>query len=175
MKIALGSMNPVKIEAVKCAACLFWPEAEVVSVDVPSGISDMPRSDRESIEGARNRAKNALQKTGSDIGIGLEGHVKETDYGMLLTGVAVAVDRQGRMGMGDNGGFLLPDKIADEIRKGKELGPVMDRFSDVENSKQKLGASGFFTNGLVPRKDAFERGVIFALTRFAKPELFSDK
>jgi inosine/xanthosine triphosphatase len=152
MKIAVGSMNPVKVEAARRASCMFWPDAEVIAVDVPSGISAMPRSDSESMEGALNRARGALAISGCDIAIGLEGHVKETGFGMLLAGVAVAVDREGRTGIGDNGGFLLPEKVAREVREGKELGPVMDMFTNVENSKQKSGASGYFTNGIVPRQ-----------------------
>ena len=53
MKIAVGSENPVKINAVKHAFKLVWPKKkwEVIGVKVTSGVSDQPMSDVESIKG----------------------------------------------------------------------------------------------------------------------------
>ncbi len=172
MKIAIGSKNPVKIKAVENIVSKIWPEAEMVSVNVPSGISEMPKSDQEAIIGANTRAKNALELVKADLGIGLEGNCQEMDHGMFLTGWVSAIDKHGNIGLGNSGGTLLPEKVAKEIRKGKELGPVMDEIIGDHNTKQKSGAIGFLTNNHVPRTEAFERGVIFALTRFIKSEVY---
>ena len=61
MKIAVGSANPVKVEAVRTMAQRIWPEVELVAMDVPSGVSAMPMSDTEALTGARNRAQAARQ------------------------------------------------------------------------------------------------------------------
>jgi non-canonical (house-cleaning) NTP pyrophosphatase len=91
---------------------------------------------------------------------------------MFVSGWVAAVDGEGREGIGSGGRALLPDSVAEEIRKGKELGPVMDTLLGDRNTKQKLGAVGSLTRGLVPRVEAFERTVIYALTKFIRPELY---
>jgi len=172
MKIAVGTKNPVKVRAVKRIAGRMWAHAEVLSVDVPSSVSEQPMSDEEAIEGARNRARLALEKTGADLGIGLEGCSVETRYGMFLTGWVVAVDKKGRTGIGCGGRMLLPDKVASEVRRGKELGPVMDALVGDHNTKQKEGAVGILTRGLIVREEAFHVPLIYALARFYNEEWY---
>lgn len=171
-KISVGSKNPVKIEAVENAVKKIWPDAKVAAVDVPSGVSEQPTSDDEAIEGATNRARLSLQKIDAQLGIGLEGSTVDTKYGMFLSGWVVAVDRNGEMGIGCGGRLLLPEKVASEIRCGKELGPVMDKFVGIHNTKQKLGTVGILTNNLIPRAIAFEKNVIYALTKFINPDAY---
>ena len=62
-KVAVGSKNPVKIEAVRLAFKTAWPRKEwaVEGVEVDSGVPDQPMSDEESICGARNRAQRSLE------------------------------------------------------------------------------------------------------------------
>jgi len=170
MRISVGSKNPVKIKAVESAVRKIWPEAEIISVDAPSGVSEQPPTDDEAITGAKNRAKISLQKTNADLGIGLEGNTVDTKHGMIMSGWVAAVDRRGNYGLGGSGSILLPEKIASEVRKGKELGPVMDKLLGDTNTKQKHGAVGHLTNHLVPRAVAAENSVIYALARFINPK-----
>jgi len=171
-KISVGSQNPVKIAAVKNSVKKIWADAEVVAVKVSPGVGEQPTSDDEALEGAANRAQESLQKTGSDLGIGLEGFTVDTEYGMFLSGWVVAVDRNGEMGIGGGGKLLLPEEVAGKIRKGRELGPVMDEFVGDYNTKQKQGAVGILTNNLVTRTDAFERCVIYALAKFFNSDYY---
>lgn len=172
MKFAVGSKNPVKVSAVEEVINDVWNNAEIISVKASSGISVMPTTQNESIQGAINRARDALQKTDADFGIGLEGCVAESEYGMFLLGHVVILDREDKMGIGNCGGMILPESIAKEMRDGKELGPVMDIFTGIKNLKQKDGAIGYFTNGLITRKDGFKTGVSFALSRFLNKKAY---
>lgn len=172
MKISVGSKNPIKISAVENAVKKIWPGAEVVSAEVNHGTSEQPMSDEEAIQGAANRAKLSLEKFSADIGIGLEGCVNDTKHGMFLSGWVAAIDKNGEIGIGGGGGLLLPEKIASEIRKGKELGPVMDKFIGGHNTKQKQGTVGILTNNLIPRTEAFEKSVIYALAKFINPHYY---
>ncbi len=63
LKVAVGSMNPVKIEAVKLAFKKVFPkkQLEIVGVEVDSGVSVQPMNDRESIKGAKNRAYTKIE------------------------------------------------------------------------------------------------------------------
>lgn len=171
-KIAVGSKNPVKIAAVKRAVKDIWPKAKIVSVEVSHGICEQPTSDDEAIKGAKNRARASLKMAGVDLGIGLEGGVNDTSHGMFLTGWIVVVDKKGNVGVGSGGRLLLPEKIALEIKKGKELGPVMDKFIGGKNIKQKQGAVGIFTNNLITRTEALEKAVVYALAKFISPKYY---
>lgn len=172
--ISVGSKNPVKIAAVENVVKKIWPDAEVVAVEVGHGISEQPTSDDEAIEGATNRAKLSLEKTGADLGIGMEGHTIDTKHGMFLSGWVVAVDKKDNMGIGGGNNLLLPEKIASEIRKGRELGPVMDEFTGINNIKQKQGAVGFLTNDLITRTTTVEKSIIYALARFITSDYYKD-
>jgi len=172
MKVAVGSANPVKIAAVENVVKRAWPGAVVEGVSVSSDVSEMPMSSKEAIQGATNRAKAALTKLNADLGIGLEGSAIDTEHGMFMTGWTVAVHSDGRVGVGGGGSILLPEKIAKELRKGRELGPVIDEVIGQHNTKQNQGTTGVLTNGLLNRTQAFEHQVINALALFLKEELY---
>lgn len=166
MKIAVGSTNPVKVTAVQQIMAAAFPEATVISVDVPSGVSNMPMSDAECIAGAKNRAVAAQQQRDADLGVGLEGGVQATPEGLMLVGWVAIVDRNGRFGIGGAGRLPLPDPIAMRVLTGEELGPVLDELLDTHNIKQKGGAVGALTGELMLRSDAFALSVAYALGPF---------
>ncbi|MFP3360884.1 DUF84 family protein, partial [Planococcus sp. SIMBA_143] len=53
----------------------------------------------------------------------------------------------------------LPNEISNEIRAGKELGPLMDEFTQRTGIRKKEGAIGVFTNGLLTREEMFRHVV----------------
>ena len=169
MKIAVGSTNPVKVEAVRTMAQRIWPAVEIISVAAPSGISDMPMSDEEALTGARNRAKAAQQAAGADLGVGLEGGVHPESFGLALHGWVVIVDGNGREGIGGGARLPLPQSIAQRVLAGEELGDVMDDVLNDHNVKQKGGAVGALTAGLVMRQETFAVAVAYALSPFIVP------
>jgi inosine/xanthosine triphosphatase len=172
MKVAVGSLNPVKVSAVRSVFEKVWAEIEVVSASVPSGVSEMPIGDEVILEGARNRAVAVRERLDADFGVGLEGGVHPDSTGLLLMGWVVVVDRNGREGVGGTARLPLPGDIALQILAGRELGPLMDELLGVENIKQKGGAVGALTAGLVSRSETFEVAVAYALSPFVVPELF---
>ena len=49
------------------------------SANVPSGVSDQPRSEQETLEGARNRARSAARGyPHADYWVGIEGGIEDT-------------------------------------------------------------------------------------------------
>ncbi|MCP5094237.1 MAG: DUF84 family protein, partial [Chloroflexi bacterium] len=100
MKVAVGTKNPVKITAVRTHILRVWPDAEIISVPVPTGVSEMPMTDDETILGATNRAIAARKAIDADLGFGLEGGVHPHGSGLILHGWVVIVDRNGSQGIG---------------------------------------------------------------------------
>lgn len=153
MKIVIGSKNPAKVSAVKNAFIIEGVEFE--AIDIPSHVSEQPFTDDETIQGAKNRAMGALLQGNGDIGIGLEGGVQETSHGLLLCnwGALAAPDMEPIIAGGAR--FLLPEEIAERLRAGEELGPVMEDYAQMKNVRKHEGAVGIFTNGVINRLDMF--------------------
>lgn len=153
MKIVIGSKNPAKISAVQ--SVFNSGDIEFIPVNVPSGVRDQPFSDEETIKGAINRAYSALEAGGGKLGIGLEGGVQETEYGLFLCNWG-ALAEQGKPPIIAGGARIpLPKEVADKLLAGEELGPVMESFTNNEEVRKKEGAIGVFTNGQISRSEMF--------------------
>ena len=77
-RIVVASKNPVKARAALNGFRRVFPEEtfEVETVSVASGVSDQPLSDDETLRGARNRARAAMERVpDADAWVGLEGGV----------------------------------------------------------------------------------------------------
>src|SRR5436309_1627853 len=83
--VAVGSTNPVKIGAVRAMIAQVWADARVDGVSVPSGVSDQPIGDDETIRGALARAAAARDALGTELGVGIEGGVVERSDGTMRT------------------------------------------------------------------------------------------
>lgn len=171
-KIAVGSLNPVKINAVRGSFVRPWPEATVEGVEVDTGVSAMPMSDDECLTGARNRARLAREMNDADFGVGLEGGVNQESAGLMLLGWVVIVHRDGRESVACTTKIPLPKMLADRVLAGEELGPVMDDVLNATGTAKKGGASGALTAGLVMRQAKFEMAVAYALSPFVAPQFY---
>lgn len=170
MHIFVGSHNPVKVNSVVGAASETWPEVIVEGFDVPSGIAEQPRTDKETKSGAINRAKAALfeglqkyesegreLKTDEVLGVGLEGGVFEDEDGQMWSTVwAVVVDKTDFMEFANGARFMVPDIVADKIRKGEEMGPVIAKVAGESDVKKKQGMIGITTKGFVDRTEEYQ-------------------
>jgi inosine/xanthosine triphosphatase len=174
MKIAVGSTNPVKINATKQAFQKVWPKKkwEVVGFEVSSGVADQPMSDIESIKGAINRAKGALKLGKADYGVGLEGGIQKTNGVWFDTGWIVVIDKNGTKGIGTSIRMQSPPAMMKYVKKGMELGHIDDMLFGEKNTKHKQGHFGLMSKGVLLREEAYQHGVISALVRFLHPKLF---
>lgn len=158
MNLAVGSTNPVKIDAVERTLERYDPT--VIAVDVDSGVSDQPRSIEETVTGAENRARRALAATDADYGVGLEGGVARVEgtagLSLIMWGAVTDGDRTER---GGGPTLRLPDGVAGRLEKGAELGPVMDDLLGTEGVAKADGAVGVFTDGLTDRTRALGEAV----------------
>ncbi|GAB7387826.1 DUF84 family protein [Bacillaceae bacterium] len=178
LRVAVGSRNPAKVEAARAAFCAIGLAAEVAGIAVPSGVPPQPFSDEETIRGAINRAKAALACGGEapyDYGIGLEGGVVETEYGMFVCNWGAVVDREGTVGIGGGHRVQLPPAIASAVRAGKELGEAVKEWAEGESFHRRDGAIGFLTRNAVTREAMFRDVVICAFSRFLQPAVYAGK
>ncbi|MEO8334365.1 MAG: inosine/xanthosine triphosphatase [bacterium] len=166
-RIAVGSKNPVKIGAARAVFARLAPEASVDGVAVPSGVSDQPWGDDETIRGAVARAHAARAALDADWGVGIEGGVIDDGGTRVRTCAwAAIVGRDGREGVGGSLSLELPPRVAELVRGGMELGHAMDAVTGQQNVKHGLGAVGILTAGIVTRQGAYETLVAYALVPF---------
>jgi len=174
MIINIGSKNPVKISAVKNAFSHYFKNIQINSVKVNSGVSSTPLSLKETIQGAKNRAKNTFKNC--DFSIGIEAGFFESpgsDTGYHLTSYTAIYDGK-RFYLGGSPILELPKKIVQEVLKGKELGLLIDDAMNLKNNKQKIGVVGILTKGILHRQKALEQGIITALCPIINKKFYKD-
>jgi inosine/xanthosine triphosphatase len=171
-RVAVGSTNPSKVEAVRAILAKLAPEAEVVGLEVPSGVPAQPVGLAETRKGAQNRATAALAAAQADLGVGLEGGVEFDADGCWVINVAVVVDRQGRAGHAQGLRMLLPPYVGSRIQQGLELGDVIDELARQQNTRLHAGAVGVLTDGAINRRLMWEMAFASALPPLLHPGLY---
>lgn len=172
--VAVGSTNPVKLAAVQAVIAELWPAARVQALAVDPGVPDQPISDEQMVAGARARAVAARAALDADLGVGLEGGVHRSPWGLLLTGWVAVVDRAGRQGLGSGGRLPLPAVLAQAVLAGEELGLAVDRLAGQHDTKRGPGAVGILTRGLVRRDEAFRVATAYAMAQLLHPEWYQN-
>ncbi|WP_407568870.1 inosine/xanthosine triphosphatase [Deinococcus altitudinis] len=172
--VSAGSTNPAKLKPVQTVFGQVYPGAEVQGISVPSGVREQPIGVEETTLGAINRARAALAGVpGAVFGAGLEGGVRFDGHGCWLFGV-VAVVNGARLELGRTAELRLPEQVAERLRAGEELGPVMDTLTGERNIKQKAGTVGFLTGGLLTRSDVWRMALTLSLAPFMHPQLYPE-
>ena len=174
MKIIVASKNPVKIRAALKGFEKMFPKEKfaIEGISVPSGVPDQPTSDRESLNGALNRAKNASKAyLNADFWVGMEAATTESD-GEMRSYSWVVVKSKNKIGKGRTTTYILPEKIASLIKQGMELGDADDLVFKKKNSKQENGSVGILTHNVIDRVEMYWPAVAMALIPFKNPELY---
>lgn len=174
-KIVIGSINPVKINAVKkgFAKTFNIKNFDIVSLNVPSNVSNQPMTNEETLQGAINRAVNCKKEIpNADYYFGIEGGVNIFNNQMEVFAWIYVLNNSSKIGLSRTASFFLPDSIKNLILKGIELGEADDIIFNRKNSKQQNGAVGMLTNNLIDRTKYYEEAVVLALIPFLNPDLY---
>lgn len=163
MTVFVGSTNPVKLHAVQLALRDVYPDAQVLGFETESGVGDQPLSDEETMLGARNRARAALAagqvahpEVTDVLGLGLEGGVFSTKQdGMWSTVWVVVADPAGQLYEANGARVRVSEVIAQRIRDGQEMGPIMQQLTGISDVRKKQGMFGIITNNYVDRTEAY--------------------
>lgn len=180
MKIIIGSANPQKIKAVQELAPIyeFMQNAEVLGVEVDSGISDQPKTLDEIILGAKNRAQNAFNSTtGATLGFGIESGIMPASH--TKTGFvnlcACAIHDGNDFYVGLSGAFELPSEvvnlIVNEDMNTSEACKKIDLTSH-EYVGHADGIIGILSKSKLTRLTYSKQAVQMALIRYENKELY---
>ena len=172
--VVIASGNPVKIQAVAAGFNRLFP-GETFSfegLDLPSGVSDQPYGDQETLTGAVNRARAAQkQRPQAHFWVGVEGGVAGSGGELMAFAWVVILDER-RAGRSRTGVFFLPPEVARLVHAGMELGEADDQVFNRSDSKRQEGAIGILTAGALDRRSFYEQAVILALLPFRNPQLY---
>ena len=169
MKIAVGSMNSVKYEAVQAViGAFFGGETTVVPVAVDSGVPPQP-VDGQISAGARSRAKRAMAATDADWGVGIEAGVIRQPGNLppVVVQIVAIADRDERVTWGMSPGFELPSGVVARLQTGQTLAEAMAAvYGEAFDVGQ--GAIAALSGGRITRADltrtAVEMSVVPRLT-----------
>ena len=172
--IAVGSLNPSKVNAVRSVIERAQLEATVCPVDAPSGVASQPIGVAEITQGARQRAMYARTSMQADWGVGMEGGVEfdQKGHAWLFSMVIIVTTNHGDS-LARGGQLRLPPIVAQRLRAGAELGPLMDELIGTTNLKHGLGAIGYLTKGLITREDSYRDSFSRALVPLLHPHLYA--
>ena len=170
VKLAIGSYNPVKIEATRKASSIFWKDPEVFGFDANSDITEMPMTKEETRDGAKNRANSALrwlrknEQDGILLGVGMEGGVCSFRGDWYLFGATFVTDGNVESWGGETM-VRLPIKMYEGLEGGKiELGTVTDNLTGEKETKKRGGAIAVLSDNKILRDDLFDFALQQALT-----------
>jgi inosine/xanthosine triphosphatase len=180
MIIAIGSLNPVKVQAVE-ETLKEYPglaHATCVSVSAASEVSDQPMSLEEIIQGAKNRARNAFKETaGCHYAIGLESGLfaaPGTQTGYLESSICCIYNgRQDFIGM--SCGFEIPEQILSYVLEKKmDLGQACHASGATQNTKlgSAEGLIGILSKNRITRKDYTKQSIMTALMQIEQAEIY---
>ena len=179
IKVALGSTQQPKVEAIKSAFAKIYPgeEIELIAQKSSSGVDDQPRSVEETSLGAYNRAQNLI-KAGvkADFYIGIEGGVWLNNFlgkeKFFLIGAVYVTD--GKIdSLAYSGAIELSDYAKLEIiDKKRELAPVAEEMFSKANVRGTNGTVGELTNDFITRAQSFENGILMAMAKFYNKDLY---
>lgn len=187
MIIVVGSTRGPKVEALRrvlgglARVDGAFEGAEVVPFDASFAAPPMPLSMEEMLEGARGRAQLALESLAAsgrraDFAVGLEGGIDlrrtaPSSRGFLMSWAYVTDGKRGAHGCG--GAVEVPPGLLESVvDRGIELAEAMDALSGERGVRDRQGAWGVLTRGLVDRTASFEIALLNAFAPFYNTETY---
>lgn len=166
MKIAVGTQNKGKIEAVRNGLSKYpdYLDVEVIGIKTDSGVNHQPIGLDETILGAKNRARFAYELGKADLGFGLEAGIflvpqTKSDY-MDTTACAIYDGKEYHLGLSSC--FEYPKEMIKKVlEEGKEISDVAMEmgFSEDTSFREDNGMIGLLTKGIITRTTYSEQAV----------------
>ena len=166
--IAVGSLNPVKIEAVRSVMERIYGQVRIFAYDAPSEVPEQPFGEQ-TPQGAKNRARNAIN--GHTLSVGIEAGVFEMFDTLYDIQYCAVLDKDGKYTIGTGSGFRYPDRVVEEVRNGMTVGDAMKKVYGKDNPGKAQGAIGILSKGILDRKSLTEQSVLAAML----PRIWDEK
>jgi len=176
MMVGVGSMNEVKIEAVRICFEKFFGGVDIVPVSVE--VPPQPIGFEETLRGAVIRALKALDGADADLGVGIEAgliRIPHTITGYADQHICAIIDADEGVTLGFSMTLEFPEIVVRRILSGqaREAEEVMEEISGIREIGRKGGAVGYLTREHVRRIDLCIQAVTSALIPRLNPQLYN--
>lgn len=171
--VNVGSKNKAKIWATRDVFLKVFKKVEIHGVEMETRASGIPMDD-EAIEGAVERAKEAIKN--ADFGVGIECGLfinDKLDSGFFVQYCAI-VDKRGALTMGHGPGFVLPQSVVADLRGGFPVAEVIKTCLGVSTIEEEKGTVGHLSKGLTNRRKLTEHAVLMALLPRLRLDLYPE-
>ncbi len=171
VRVNVGSTNPVKVRAVRNVFARLFMMARVTGVDAAPRVREQP-FEGEAVEGAVNRAREALRD--GDYGVGIEAGLFFIEPARTFLDVqwCAVVDKLGRVTLGHGPGFVHPPAVLERVKAGRTVGEAMDELTGRRGVGRTTGAIGFLTAGRMDRTRLTEDAVLMAMVPRIRKDLY---
>jgi inosine/xanthosine triphosphatase len=160
MQISIGTLNPVKVGACEDELKDHFGKYQILSYDVASEIDDQPHGLESTLQGARNRAKNAFDITQEKpiFSIGIEdGSLSSDCLGQRTMNICCACLYDGnQFFFATSSSFMLPRDVSELMQSdGIELSDALHekKYTNSRNIGSEGGAIGIVTSGRLKRRE----------------------
>ncbi|RMF29613.1 MAG: inosine/xanthosine triphosphatase [Candidatus Nitrosothermus koennekii] len=165
MLVAVGSLNMVKIEAVKEAFEEFYSNVIIKAIDARYN-TDQPLSLEDTVRGAIHRAK--IAKGYAEFGVGIEaGLMSVLDYHLNIQVAAIIKDD---IAIGFSPAFQLPKKLERLVLEGLELDKAVEMLYNIKDIGEKGGIIEVLSRNRINRKSLISSAVKMALVKIVNNE-----
>ncbi len=173
VKVAVGSTNKVKIDAVRNIFTQAFGLVEMVSIEPDRTVPNQPVEEN-TIKGAIQRARSAMEKTRADYAVGIEAGLffnKVLKRHLDIQYCAI-IDSGGKMTVGHGPGFEYPPEVVKAVLEGGTVGDTMSRLTEIEKIGHNMGSVGYLSDGMIDRTALTEIAVLMALIPRLRKELY---
>jgi inosine/xanthosine triphosphatase len=177
MKINIGSKAPPKVEALRELSNEYdiLKGAEIIVMDVDSGVKGQPEGFDEIVKGAKNRAKSSFKDC--SLSFGLESGivpVPGTKSGYIDLCCCAIFDGK-EFHLGTSMGFEYPKKVMELIKnEGLDASRAAKKVGLTEQDYigHDQGLIGILTKGRVNRKEYSKQSIIAAMIHLENKGLY---
>lgn len=173
MKAYISSESPVKHAAVKGAFARLGINIETVSVPMPSGVNEQPKSLDETYEGALNRHEKLVEEMGQNAA---ESYLITVESGIFTPRpehnyfgtTTLVIEKNGERRVGIDVDLEFPRYMTDRVpSEYKDLGELVK----VEFGAETKDPFPYFTGGKITREKVIENALYNVLVQFDLKEL----
>ncbi len=182
--ISIGSLNQVKIDAVKevMAENKFFSDPKFICIKARSDSASQPKSIEEIVQGAIIRAKNSFADCeysfGIENGIAPIGYYKSFINNVnthFSIGICAIYDNK-HIYLGISPGYQVPQEIVKlmvDKRMNVENATNHLKITDKENMDEESGLISVLTKGIMNKKDQTKIAVIMAMAAYKNKIIYT--
>lgn len=170
MKAILGSASDRKIRVVeRTLSSLVSHKVDIAGFKADSKVPETPY-DKQTYDGARNRAAHCKEAGEADFYIGLESGLIERYGNVYEEAWCAVIAKDGKEYYGYSSGLRLPDYVLGEMKRlNKEHCDVMTILEE-KHGKLPNDTWGNYSAGMITRENSLEEAVRNAFIQIFAPD-----